>query len=65
MKGLAERKAQATAEAQSDWRLGRLAKWTRATWREAADPERAREYSTAYEREARGKVYRSIKRRTG
>lgn len=54
LKSLAERKACATAAARKDWRIGRKPAWTRQTWREAAEPDKAREYATAYEREARG-----------
>ena len=54
LKYLAARKAEATAAARQDWRLGRPPRWTRKTWREAADPDAAREYVTAYHRIARG-----------
>ena len=54
LKSLAARKAEATATARADWQLGRPPRWTRKTWREAANPDAAREYVTAYHRIARG-----------
>lgn len=53
-KRLAEVKDGAIAEAREDWRMMRMPKWTRATWRQAADPTFARHYATAYQKEARG-----------